>query len=267
MRIALAIAAAAGILAGPGAAAPGFELQSWSDFDHAWASTGGALYATSDAGRTWRQVFAGGTQIFRVERTSISAGIVVTGDPNPVAFWTRDSGRHWFRGTEAFAPAVGHGGQLFSVSGETLQQLKPWPPKSAPRCRGPWWSTAFGPGASSTAGRNVCSVATPVAVHKTVVLTLSRGEFAPDTLTTVPGGVAGVATDGSARGRPLAVAVYRAGRGSEAPLPSSFSQDTGFSGLRLLVSWPNLLVQADAGSTHVLWSSVDGGDTWVVFPR
>jgi hypothetical protein len=267
MRIAFAIAAAAAILAGPGAAAPGFDLQSWSDFDHAWASTGGVLYATSDAGKSWRPVFSGGTQIFRVERTSVLAGIVVTGDPNPVTFWTRDGGRHWFRGTEAFATAVGHGGQLFTASAGTLQQLRPWPPKASPRCRGPWWGTAFGPGTGSAATRNICSVATPLSVQKTVVLTLSRGEFAPDTLVAVPGGVAGVGTDGSARSRPLSVAVYRAGHASEVPLPNAFPQDTGFSGLRLLVSWPDLLLQAGAGTTHVLWSSSDGGDTWVALPR
>ena len=99
------------------------------------------------------------------------------------------------------------------------------------------------------------------------MLTLSHGELAADTLEAVPGGIAAVATDGSARSRPLAVAVFRGGRGTETALPNSFPQETGFSGLRLLVSWPTLLVQADAGSTHVVWGSDDGGGSWATLPR
>src|ERR1700704_2292702 len=98
MRIALAIASAAGIFAAAGAAGPGFDLQSWSDLDHAWATAGDTLYATSDAGKTWLPVFSGGPQIFRIERTSLLTGIVVTGVPKAVTFWTRDAGRHWYRG-------------------------------------------------------------------------------------------------------------------------------------------------------------------------
>ena len=265
MRIALAIAAAAAILGAPASASTGFDLVSWADFDHAWASLQGTVYATSDAGKTWRPVFSG-TQIFRVERTSATAGIVVTGEPKPVTFWTRDAGRHWFRGTEAFATAVGHGGQLYGASGATLQQLKPWPPR-AYRCKGPWWSSAVGPGANPKAAKNICSIPVSVPVQKTSVLTLSRGELAPDTLEPVPGGIAGVATDASARGRPLSVVVYRLGRGVEVPLPNAFPQETGFSALQLYVSWPNLLLRADAGAVHVVWGSDDGGDTWNTLTR
>jgi hypothetical protein len=267
MRLALASLAAAGALAASGAAAPGFDLQSWSDFDHAWGSAGGTLYATSDAGRSWHPVFSGGTQIFRVERTSATAGIVVTGNPQPVTFWTRDAGRHWFRGTEAFATAVGHGEQLFTSNGSALEQLKPWPPRGTVRCRGAWWGSAFGPGANAKAPKNICSVPAAVATHKTGVLTLSHGALAADTLEAVPGGVAAVTTDDSARGRPLAVALFRLGRGTETPLPNSFPPETAFSGLRLLVSWPTLLVQADAGSTHVVWGSDDGGVSWATLPH
>jgi hypothetical protein len=267
MRIALAIAAAAGILAAAGAAAPGFDLQSWSDFDHAWASAGSTLYATSDAGKTWRPVFSGGTEIFRVERTSLKAGIVVTGEPQPVTFWTRDGGRHWYRGAEAFSTAVGHGSQLFTSSGAALLQLKPWPPRGVVRCRGAWWGTAFGPGANPKAPKNVCSVPSAVLLQKAGVLVVAKGELAPDTLVAVPGGVAGVATDASARGRPLSVVVYRNGHGTETPVPNTFPQDTGFSGLQLLVSWPNLRLEAAAGAVHVVWASSDGGDTWSLLPR
>jgi hypothetical protein len=267
MRIALAIAAAVGALAAPGAAAPGFDLQSWSDFDHAWGSSGSTLYATSDGGRTWSQVFVGGAQIFRIERTSVTAGIVVTGEPKPVTFWTRDAGRHWYRGVEPYAAAVGHGAQLFAADGATLQQLKPWPPRGAVRCRGAWWGTAFGPGTNPKAPKNVCSVPSPVALQRGSVFTIGKGELAPDTLVAVPGGVAVVATDASARSRPLSVLVYRAGRGTETPLPNAFPQETGFSGLQLLVSWPSLRLEAAAGVSHVVWASSDGGDTWAMVPR
>ncbi len=267
MRTALAIAAAVGVLAATGAAAPGFDLQSWSDFDHGWGSAGSTLYATSDGGRTWSPVFSGGAQIFRIERTSVTAGIVVTGEPKPVTFWTRDAGRHWYRGVEAYATAVGHTTQLFTADGSVLQQLKPWPPRGAVHCRGAWWSTAFGPGTNPRAPKNVCSVPSPVALQRGSVFTIGKGELAPDTLVAIPGGVAVVATDASARGRPLSVLVYRGGRGTEAPLPNAFPQETGFSGLQLLVSWPSLRLEAAAGASHVVWASSDGGDTWAMVPR
>jgi hypothetical protein len=265
MRIALAIVAAAGALAAAGAAAtPGFTLESWSDYDHGWGSTGGVVYATSDGGRTWRPVFNGGPQIFRVVRTSATAGIVVTGDTKPVTFWTRDAGRHWYRGVELFSTAVGHGNLLYVAAAGALQQLKPWPPRAAARCAGPWWATAFGPGANPKAPKNVCSVATPVPLQKVAVFNLTKDEFAPDTLTAVPGGIVGVVTDGSVRNRPVSVVVYRNGHGSESALPSSFPPEAAFSGLQLFAAWPALRLDAIAGSAHVTWASSDGGDTWFV---
>jgi hypothetical protein len=267
MRIALAIAAAAGVLAAAGSAAFGFDLESWSDFDHAWASTGSTLYATSDGGRSWSQVFSGGSQIFRIERTSDTAGIVVTGEPKPFTFWTRDAGRHWYRGVEAFSTAVGHGSQLFVASGAALQQLKPWPPRGAVRCHGAWRATAFGPGTNPKAPKNVCSVPSAVRLQKSNAFTIAKGELAPDTLVAVPGGVAAVSTDASARNRPVSVLIYHAGRGTETPLPNTFTQETAFSGLQLLVSWPNLRLEAVAGTAHVVWGSSDGGDSWVTLPR
>ena len=266
MRIALAIAAAAGALAGlgsAGSAAPGFALESWSDLDHGWGATGGLVYATSDAGRSWRQVFSGGSQIFRVERTSARGGIVVTGDAKPVTFWTRDGGAHWYRGVELFSTAVGHGNQLFVSSAASLDQLKPWPPRGKVRCAGPWWATAFGPGPNRKAPKNVCSVPSPVALQKVPVVTVSKGEVASDTLTAVPGGVAAVVTDGSAHSRPLSVVVYRNGHGDETSLPSAFPPEAAYAGLQLLVSWPSLRLDATAGGTHVSWSSNDGGSSWV----
>jgi hypothetical protein len=262
MRIALAMAATAGVLAAAGGAAPGFDLESWSDLDHGWASAGSILYATSDGGKTWRPVFSGGTSIFRVVRTSVYAGIVVTGDQKPVTFWTRDGGRHWYRGVELFSTAVGHGAGLFVATATSLSQLRPWPPRGNVRCRGAWWGTAFGPGANARAPKNVCSVPSVVSLHKSTVYTVEKGEFAPDTLAAVPGGAAGVVTDGSARGRPLSVAVYRNGHSAETALPSSFPAETAFAGLQLLVSWPSLRLDATAGSAHVTWSSSDGGESW-----
>ena len=39
------------------------------------------------------------------------------------------------------------------------------------------------------------------------------------------------------------------------------------SALQLYVSWPNLLLRADAGAVHVVWGSDDGGDTWNTLTR
>jgi hypothetical protein len=265
MRIALAVVAAAcGLAASSVAAAPGFTLESWSDLDHAWASVGSVVYATSDGGKTWRPVFSGGAQIFRIVRTSVNAGIVVTGESKPVTFWTRDAGHHWYRGVELFSTAAGHGNQLFVAFAGALQQLKPWPPRGAARCAGTWWASAFGPGANPKAPKNVCSVPTPVALQKAAVVNLTKGEFAPDTLTAVPGGIAAVVTDGSVRNRPLSVVVYRSGHGAETALPSSLPPDAGFSGLQLFAAWPTLRLDAVAGGAHVTWGSSDGGDSWFV---
>jgi hypothetical protein len=83
-------------------------------------------------------------------------------------------------------------------------------------------------------------------------------------LTAVPGGIAGVVTDGSVRNRPLSVVVYRGGHGTETALPSSLPPEAGFSGLQLFAAWPALRLDAIAGSAHVTWASSDGGDSWFV---
>ncbi len=264
MRIALAVVAAVAVLAGASAAALGFELQSWSDLDHGWAASGGTLYSTSDGGRTWRPIFYGGNQTFRIQQTSATAGSVLAGGPKVVAFWTRDGGRHWYRGNDAIGNGVGHGGLLFWTDGATLLQLKPWPPRGTVRCHGVWWATAFGPSADARLPKNVCGGTAPISERSDKVLTLAHGEFAPDALISVPAGVAGVSTDGSARQRPLEVAVYRSGQALETALPNPFPPDTGFSGLRLAAAWPHLTLQAEAGTTHAVWTSDDGGATWTL---
>jgi len=266
MRIALAVVAAVAALAGASSAAPGFDLVSWSDLDHGWAATGGTLYSTNDGGRNWRPIFTGGPQIYHLQRTSASAGAVLTGNSKTVTFWTRDSGRHWYRGGEILGAAVGHGGLLFATSGSSLLQIKPWPPRGELRCRGPWWSTAFGPGANPKAPKNICGGPEPLPMRESKVLTLTKGgELAPDSLVPVPAGIAGVSTDASPRQRPLAVVVYRAGQTFETPLTVPFPQDVGFSGLRLtVVAWPDLTFEAMAGPTRVIWDSADGGATWSI---
>src|SRR5205085_5352797 len=114
------------------------------------------------------------------------AGMVVTGNSHTVAFWTRDGGKHWYRGSDAVGNAVGHGSLLFTSSGSTLLQLKPWPPRGSVRCRGAWWATAFGPGASAKQPKNICSARAPVEARTQKVYTLTHdAEIAADTLTPV----------------------------------------------------------------------------------
>lgn len=265
MRIALLVAATVvAALAGASSAAPGFDLVSWSDLDHGWAASAGTLYGTNDGGRTWHPILStGGGQIYHVERTSNATGTVLAGSAKPAAFWTRDGGRHWFHGDDMLSAAVGHGDLLFTTSGATLLQIKPWPPRSS-RCHGDWWSTTAGPGAKWP--KNVCSGANPSPMHATKVFALSgAGQLAPDSLVPVPAGIAGVATDGTPRQRPLSVVVFRAGQSLETPLNVPFGQDVGFSGLRLVVvSWPELTLEAQAGSSRVVWDSPDGGATWTI---
>src|SRR5215471_1467599 len=116
MRIALVVLAAVAFLASASSAAPGFDLLSWSDLDHGWGSSGGILYSTNDGGRTWKPIFTGGQQIYHVQRTSATGGTVLTGDSKTEAFWTRDGGKHWYRGDDVLGAAVGHGTMLFTTS-------------------------------------------------------------------------------------------------------------------------------------------------------
>ena len=257
-----ALVAALALTAPAGA---GFGLQSWADLDHGWAVSGTAVYSTDNGGGSWRPIFYGGNQIYRVERTSASAGTVVSGNSHTTAFWTRDGGKHWYRTSDEIGNAVGHGGLLFSSSGSVLLQERPWPPRGIVRCHGTWWGTAFGPATSSKTPRNVCSGPAPSGVRSQKVYTLAKDtQIASDTLTPVPAGIAAVGVDGSPRARPLEVLMFRNGRGLETPLPSAGPPDAGFSGLRLEAAWPSLTVQADAAGAHVTWRSADGGATWTV---
>ncbi len=264
MRIVFAIASAAAALIGGSPGTPNFALESWADLDHGWGVAGDVVYSTEN-GRTWRPIFYGGNQVYRVERTSTGAGIVLTGNSKMTAFWTRDNGRHWYPTGAQISNAVGHGGQLFSSAGASLQQLQPWPPRGPIRCRGTWWATAFGPGTNPRLSKTVCSTTPGIPVRTRKVFTLSHdGEFAPDTLVPVPGGVAGVSVDATPHQRPLAVVVYQNGLAAEVELPDPAPSDAGFSDLRLEVSWPRLTLYADADTTRMVWSSVDGGATWSV---
>jgi hypothetical protein len=265
MRIALATAAAVLSVAGASSAAPGSGLSSWADLAHGWQTAGDAVFTTNDGGVSWHRIFTGGDQIDHVLRTSAAAGTVLVGSSKAVAFWTRDGGRHWYRGDDALGNAVGHGSLLFSTDGPSLLQVRPWPPRGELRCRGAWTATGVGP-ARPGLRRNVCAGPPPTRLHTLKVFTLPRNEeFAPDALVAVPAGVAAVSTDGSARQRPLAVVVYRGGHGTETLLQSTLSQETGFSGFRWIADWPRLTLQAEAGTAHAVWSSDDGGQTWSFF--
>jgi hypothetical protein len=223
------------------AATSRFDL-SWADSQHGWKICHGTLCASDDGGQTWRVVQNPAVDMSAVVRTSVTAGAIVGGPPQVARYWTRDGGSTWHRTSAISGIFQGNSAYFFSVVGQSLVRVKPWPPT------GPTL--------------NVRTVWTPAA-----------GSQIGGALANVPAGVATlVGYTGSQLH--LGVLVFRLGHGRVASLPQTglpagtdYLLDEGIS-----ADWPDLYVWARAVKQSsptptplgdAVWHSKDGGQTWL----
>jgi len=213
------------------------------------------VLATENGGRTWHRI-GSGFAVVSLVRTSVSAGVVGTEDPE--WWWTRDNGRHWYLAPERLISGVlqGNGRYLFWTSDPltTIFQVRPWPPRgAAPRsCRRP----------------GKCYLPVSAKSRAVAVARVSDGAFS--SLTNVPGGILAVVVSRppSSRARVL---LRQTGRNQMIELPTvtgvrmchSLGQDPA-------VTWPKIVVFGCTGTpprATVAWVSEDGGKTWQVYRR
>jgi len=118
----------------PGAADNGLsDYRSSTDGSHRWVSREDGVYATEDAGRTWRLIYS--RSAVRVAQVSARSGMIAIGDRSSacgcrqVRLWTADGGATWTRTPKAvgtgFAAA---NGTLWWWRGGTLYRAAAWPP-------------------------------------------------------------------------------------------------------------------------------------------
>src|SRR5262249_27754819 len=110
------------------------EHTSWADGRHGWQSRETGLYATDDAGATWRRLRD--SPPLRVDRTSRNAGVISVGTPTPcncttTRLWTKNGGRTWAKTRLVADGFAGRGRFLFSWNAGALNRIAPWPPKGS----------------------------------------------------------------------------------------------------------------------------------------
>jgi hypothetical protein len=276
MRLAIAVvfcAALLGAAAGAGAVQPPPDAQSWADGRHGWGVANNRLYATEDAGKTWRLIF-GHSTFSGFMRISTTTGIIDTGDgPPSESWWTNDNGRRWFRtmklpGFIDFRGATaGRGSHLFWSWDTRLYQVLSWPPRGLyARCR---HKMAKEP---QIAPGPLCEAPTRELRTK-LVASFRDGRIVA--LDDAPGGVVAVVArpEGQSTGPLVRVLVRRLGAnriGSPSvPSPEPELHDPyhpAFGGLRLLVKWPVIWLTGYTRTNVILWSSQNGGRTWTRAP-
>ncbi len=216
------------------------EHRSFADESHGWVGREDGVYATDDAGQSWRRIYPRAAA--RVARTSVQAGMIAVGDRvskcgcETLRLWTSDGGVRWQRTREAAGQGfVGSSGALWWWRGGTLYRAANWPPL-----------------AGSMNGRHVAHLPGAIvdadAVPGGVVALVSRR-------------VSGLGLDSSPRlilvqGR--RVRVLRPPRVGGEVLSRSIE-----------VEWPQLTVRGlditaftRKQGSEVTWRSVDGGLTW-----
>jgi hypothetical protein len=210
------------------------------DLQRAWASREDGVYATDDAGRTWRLVYP--RSAIRVARVSATSGMISVGDRvsscgcRQIRLWTADGGSTWHATTGAM-------GEGFTAAAGTL-----W-----------WWrggglyrAAAWPPGGRGVRGVRVARVAGAIL------------DVQP-----VPGGVAVLATRrvaGFGYDRAPTLVVVRGRTISRPRLPRLGGEVLARS---LEVAWPRITVRgadvtaftrSEVGA--LTWTSGNGGRTW-----
>jgi hypothetical protein len=201
---------------------------SWIDPRHGWQSREQAVYATSDAGKTWRLIRRGPAQ--RVLALTATRGVISVGTPNGCncaqqQLWTGDGGRSWHPTHVLTKDFSGAGNRIFTWTGNVVRTVA-WPPRS--------------PGRTTPLGAAVAGVE-PAADGFVALLTSAGRGF-----------------DDAPR-----LALARRGAVSSIELPSISGRVLVRS---LTVQWPQLAVRSflytDEGRQTVGWQSADGGESW-----
>jgi Kelch motif len=266
------------------AGGPPRQSVSWADSRHGWAEnhgnwpcpTGrpaqvhdGRVCSTENGGKTWRQIFYGGSYIFGDLRASVRAGIVSTGAHGHVEFWTRDNGRHWYPtsvvgGSNAYSPFfTGLGSRLYWAegSGETVYQVEGWPPTAAVTCTGEWVASLSG----EVNGRHNICLGPPVDAGMRSVAVVAIDAAHLHALTLLPAGFAAVYERERDGGLTVAVHDGDTNIANELPKPNL---PPGSRALypALSVSWPRLTLRIlwtdNASSLEEVDQSTDGGRTF-----
>lgn len=248
----------------PGSAHGASERFSWLDSQHGWASfdawvgaferpsaCGGELgyvCATEDGGQTWHGIFprVGGLTVL-LDRMSETAGVIASLDRSGGRyFWTRDAGRHWYQTTRVGPQFEGNSKYLFWSLQNKLYQVRPWPPRgsAASSCK-QWLQTLCTKPQVVNAG-----------MQSHVIARLDSGSFG--TLVSIPGGVLATIR---ARTGPPQVLIRQGSIHRTANLPIS-SQGSSCYPINGYVDWPTVLLTGC--ESMVLWSTRDGGRSWVV---
>jgi hypothetical protein len=211
---------------------------SFVDAAHGWESRASGVYATEDAGRTWRRIYpAPALAVARLSRTS---GVVDVGfDPSKCMcttrkLWTDDGGRTWRQTTAVGNDFLASAGRLYWWRRGSIHVLAGMP----------------SPGRRTQASKPAVSVSDGVVVGASAI---------PDGVAAlVSRRVGGRNWDNAPR-----VVVVHGTDARTVQLPATGGRPLAE---RIEASWPRLTVTAidydrEPPRTTV-WTSRDGGETW-----
>jgi hypothetical protein len=211
---------------------------SWADARHGWQGRPGGVYATDDAGKSWRRIYP--QPALALVRMSPTAGVISTGSTPGACMcatrqlWTSDAGKSWHATKTLSGSFVGGRGRVYFWEGGTLRTL------ALPAQAGGGRLSAR----TVESVRNGAIVAAAATRSGAVALVSARvGGQGSDTAPRVivaAGSTARVVTLPTQPGQPLA-------------------QGIAASGSRLTVTAFDFTEQPIRKLT---WTSTDGGSTW-----
>jgi hypothetical protein len=240
-------------------------------------ATGGWMYvcSTEDGGRTWHRVFQAGNGLMYLlgyTRTSRTAGVASIGRedmPRTLrngVFWTIDNGRHWFETTQIGRNVEGRGRNLYWTDrfSHRLYQVRPWPPRRNPRCRG--FFSSHPQDQRPRRGGAVCVGARANAgMRSELIARLGPDEGSFWVMRATPRGVVALI----APVLPLRVLTREEEENrtyilASPPVPSgSYLADARIEG-----EWPSFSLHgAFRSGERFVWRSQDGGHSWSVAER
>ncbi len=108
-------------------AATGHAPTSWADAEHGWQGRPSGVYATDNAGKSWRRIYPQPALAFA--RISPTSGVISTGSTPGACMcstrqlWTSDAGKSWHTTKTLSGNFVGSGGRVYFWEGGALRTL------------------------------------------------------------------------------------------------------------------------------------------------